>query len=227
VHPEKHSGRNMRGIKMAHPSKTRKHYEHMQNLIDVQEEMGLLGNFVDRHFLTEEEQDTLMELRNGKFIEDLEQRDVYNFMAEKCDRSLLKSKDLKLFEEVMNYLKGKGLDVKIAGSVVSNAIDFNPRQYKDIDIIVKGPNEKMYEANIALARAAKIKPNSAGLENAITAFKKGTIIEWDKPGLYVDVYVDNRYKIQRGKTKIDVCLAGNATREMTIGSTAGQLYSPN
>jgi predicted nucleotidyltransferase len=60
-----------------------------------------------------------------------------SYMAKTCDKRLIKGKDLEAFNKIIGYLKHKGLNPQINGSVIENPIYKGMNiEYSDIDILV-------------------------------------------------------------------------------------------
>lgn len=121
-------------------------------------------------------------------------------MIKKVDKSYFKARDLQLVNQVISYLKRKGLEVRLEGSGKDGG-----RNYKDIDFVIPGnlDYKKRYGAIMELARSMNKKNKEKAVQsvpfaNQITHYSQGNI-------LYVDTIVENRFTIKKGNTIIDLC----------------------
>jgi hypothetical protein len=117
----------------------------------------------------------------------------YEHMVNSLDRSLFKARDLPVLEKVLSYLNSHGVDVNLDGSVARNAINGNPRHYKDIDLLVP--------------------KKSSGVDALIEIYQQrnplslqGIEVEYlGRNFQYINTNVSHRFRISRGKTVIDLC----------------------
>ena len=143
----------------------------------------------------------------------------------KIDKSMFKGKDLGLVNEVVDYLKGYDLDLEVWGSVNHSAEKENPRNYRDIDLIVRYDGSKArYDALMGLVWGMNdVKDHSLKIPSFVEK-----IADYNQEGqFYVNLPIDNRFTIVNDKTKtiIDLCfekkpLARNKPR-LTIESECG------
>ena len=54
---------------------------------------------------------------------------------------LLKSKDIKPFNDVTDFLLKEGFEIYLTGSVVRNFLFYGKKEYKDVDLFVKGDSQ--------------------------------------------------------------------------------------
>jgi predicted nucleotidyltransferase len=125
------------------------------------------------------------------------------------DKSLIKGKDLGLFNQVIQYLDTHNLKYEIRGSVVDNASKGNPRTYSDIDILVNYSNEKtnLLEAKTELGGFAyNVKDVVSKVE---PDFRKN--IQYYGSRTYMSTDVSDEFIITdpETNTKIDLCFQGN------------------
>ncbi len=131
----------------------------------------------------------------------------------KFDKSLLRGKDLGLFNIVTDFLDTLSLDYKVVGSVVDETYKYNPRSYRDIDILVNyvGGGRKADitrgEAILTLTdytEMSKCTRNNGIFDNGISNYMD-SMEDYDN---YYDLTeIAQRFKVYdpKTKTKIDLC----------------------
>jgi len=67
----------------------------------------------------------------------MKSKEKINYMIEHLDKSLIKGKDLGLFNQVVDYLKDSDLEIRLEGEVKDNAYKGCPRTYHKIEIVAK------------------------------------------------------------------------------------------
>lgn len=117
------------------------------------------------------------------------------------DTSKLRENDVPYVNEVVGYLTQRQLDVELAGSALNGE-----RTYQDVDLLARGNLEAVTNATSGLmgldARTEPFPEKSAdGLEYQVQHV--------GGPTMYVNNQVDERFDIQVGNTKIDLCLKVN------------------
>ena len=142
------------------------------------------------------------------------------YMGFKFDKSLIKGKDLGLFNQVVEYLGLFDLKVKIGGGVINNAIQGNPRNYKNIDLIIeldesKNRNNALYSLLFALYDKKGLERDSSTIGPIFANKIKDSNI---KNQNYIDTTVDNKFTIYdpRTNTTIDLCFEANPTLKLLL-----------
>jgi len=112
--------------------------------------------------------------------------------------SKLRENDVLYVNEVISYLQERELDVELAGSALKG-----DRKYKDVDLLARGSSEAVTDATSGLAgfcvRTEPFPKRAAdGLEYNVRHVSG--------PKMYVGNTIDERFKIEVGQTKIDLCL---------------------
>lgn len=127
------------------------------------------------------------------------QSEMIGQMAKNADESLIKGRDLPLFNKVKKFLNDRGLEVELRGSVVSNALKGMPRQYGDIDMLVKDNcSTRFIRASFDLVRSFN---GVLGCNEPLARY----VTDHSNMGhLYVMDRVDQRFTLKDGKTIIDL-----------------------
>ncbi len=115
------------------------------------------------------------------------------------DKSLIKGKDLKLFNAVTNFLESRGLEYMLTGSAMKNALRGMPRQYRDIDILV--PFTDSDEFRNAYTDMAK---SFDGIDSYGGFLGRSIVSYEDRSRQYVDTHVNHRFKLRDGSTEVDL-----------------------
>ncbi|MBR9691793.1 hypothetical protein GOV06_03315 [Candidatus Woesearchaeota archaeon] len=113
------------------------------------------------------------------------------------DHEKLRTQDVPYTELVMDYVRSKGLAVRLGGSAAEGNIDYN-----DVDILAIGLNKDVLKAVRGLERLVKTKPLPKKTNDGVS-------IRVDRVGQnekYLNDNVDHRYNIKIGSTDIDLCL---------------------
>lgn len=126
----------------------------------------------------------------------------------KFDKSIIKGKDLGILNQVMEYLGNFGLKADIGGSAKTNPQEGRPRNYRDIDIVVKYNNDDN--------RRDAIRGLNSGFYSGIfkseyTPKFESNIVDHNQKGQkYMGLDIQNRFTIRDSKTNttIDLCFEG-------------------
>ena len=114
------------------------------------------------------------------------------------DTSKLREQDVRYVNEVVKYLTERELEVELGGSALKG-----DREYNDVDLLAKGDIWAVTDVTSGLM----------GLEARTDPFPEcsadGSEYHVEHVGgrmSYVDNLVDERFDIQAGDTRIDLCL---------------------
>jgi len=144
------------------------------------------------------------------YVKGIVKNNVNNWISNKREKisldnsALFKGKDIGFLRNVVDYLHKRGLEPKLAGSVVKNALDGNPRQYSDIDLVVETKTDLFRKKPELREEFARLYRYSNGTE---------THPEWEvedlskKYALYVGMVINSRFRIKSKKTKTTIDLS--------------------
>ena len=132
------------------------------------------------------------------------------------EKNLIKAKDLSLLNQVTKYLDSQGLKYEISGSVKRNALRCNPRNYEDIDIIVR--KEEINKSKEAILTLVRIAENVPGFEKDFPNFSKYVKPQLKGTESYLNTHIDYRFEIKDPKTstKIDLCFEGSKRKDLVF-----------
>ena len=129
----------------------------------------------------------------------------------------LKASDRDAVERVIMHLLSHGLQVSICGSVARGN-----ENYRDVDILVKGPNGKINDAlgfihqvyreyaDAYVDRLLHEENPSLRMEKPLVTIQGGeytVVLSRSVPEAYVSNFIDRRIMLQNGKTLIDISSA--------------------
>ena len=114
------------------------------------------------------------------------------------DTLKLREQDQPYVNEVVDYLTEKGLTVELAGGATRG-----DRQYDDVDLLARGSSNQVASAVFGLQRTPQEQSKFPVRSNDGLEYQVEHI---GGPTMYVGNLVDERFDIQIGNTKVDLCL---------------------